>query len=548
MVVKDGMKPYVHQVVKPYDVMVYKKDGRVYAVDKYGKVIAKGEDGTDQTVFSYVFANAPPGSTIYIKRGTYSISSSLSPSNHGLCIYGESKIGGDHGTILQLTQSSIGIVLPSYCQLHRIAIDVNSKSCSNASAIIIGQNNSYIILDDIHIYGCGASTACVYIYGTGHTGGCIIQNSRFSNSYYPCIMVEGVTGGGVVNILNNVISCNYSSNQYGSGIYVGNSQNCVIKNNTINGTSKYGVYLGGSSNQNVINANVITNTVTAAIIEDGTSQNNIITDNIVTGSSITSAIGNSLILNNIGYVRPQEITNDLYIILDTLGSSKLLSPFTNISGTSITDYSRYSNTLTSATAVDTLYGYRNKATYYDLNGSSHYLYRTNDTDFDFGNATTDSAFSVVCCLNPDAVDTRFLIGKWDENNAREWRVFLDASGYPTVQLYDESADTYIGRQYTTSIGTGTWKVLVVTYDGSGISAGCKIYVDGAQVDNADYASGTYVAMEAVSAYLMVGAKKNGGSYSEYYDGKMTWIGVTGKELDADEVWSITQRLKGVLGV
>jgi len=127
-------------------------------------------------------------------------------------------------------------------------------------------------------------------------------------------------------------------------------------------------------------------------------------------------------------------------------------------------------------------------------------------------------------------------------------LFFDASGYPTLQLYDESVDKYIGRQDQTAFTTGSWKILVTTYDGSGICAGCKIYIDGVQLDDADYTDAGYVAMEAVSANLTVGALKNAAAYSEYYDGKMTWIGVAAKELSADEVWSLTQRLKGVLGI
>lgn len=264
-------------------------------------------------------------------------------------------------------------------------------------------------------------------------------------------------------------------------------------------------------------------------------------------SKLTSFAPNA---NNtgIGSIIPAIIRPDLTSVLDTMGTPRLLSPFAQITGTSITDYTRLANTLTAQASVATWYGFQGRATYYDFNGTSHYLYRANDTDFDFGNAVTDNAFSVVCCVNPDAVTSRFILGKWDDNVQREWRLFFDASGYPTIQLYDESADTWIGRQDQTAFTTGSWKVLVATYDGSGINAGCKLYIDGVQLDDADYANGAYVAMEAVTANLMVGALKNAAAYSEYYDGKMTWIGIAAKELSADEVWSLTQRLKGVLGV
>lgn len=235
-------------------------------------------------------------------------------------------------------------------------------------------------------------------------------------------------------------------------------------------------------------------------------------------------------------------------ISEILGSPKLLVPCTQCSGVTINDYTRNSNNLIAAVDVAAYYSFRGEVTYYNLDGESHYFYCANNTDFDFGNSTTDQAFSIVCVVLPDAADSRFITGKWDENNLREWRFFLDASGYPTLQLYDESVDKYIGRQDKTAINTTTWSVLVATYDGSGICAGCKIYINGIQMDNSDYTDVGYVAMEPVTANLMVGALKNAAAYSEYYDGKMTWIGIAAKELSPDEVWSLTQRLKGVLGI
>ena len=242
------------------------------------------------------------------------------------------------------------------------------------------------------------------------------------------------------------------------------------------------------------------------------------------------------------------IRSHIDAILNVLGVTRLLATCVQCTGTTVNDYTRNANNFTSSVNLSTCYSFRGEATYYDFNGSSHYLYRTNDTDFDFGNSLTDSAFSLVVAINPDNVTSRQIIGKWDANSLREWRLFFDASGYPTLQLYDESVDKYIGRQDQTAFTTGSWKILVATYDGSGICAGCKIYIDGVQLDDADYTDAGYVAMEAINTNLMIGALKNAAAYSEYFDGKMTWIGIAAKELSPDEVWSLTQRLKGVLGI
>ena len=256
--------------------------------------------------------------------------------------------------------------------------------------------------------------------------------------------------------------------------------------------------------------------------------------------------------SGIGAINVNLIRPEMNSILEVLGDVRLLLPQVEITGTSITDYTRRTNTCTASTSVATWYGFQGRATYYDYNGTSYYLYRADDADFTFGDGSTDEAFSIVACVNPDGVTSRTIMAKWDATTAaeaREWKFGFDASGYPTMTLYDESANAYIGRQDQTAFATGTWKVLVATYDGGGSASGVKIYIDGVQLDDADVTDGTYVAMEDTATQLTVGSfEGTAGAQSEFYDGKMTWVGIAAKELDADEVWSLTQRLKGVLGV
>jgi hypothetical protein len=339
----------------------------------------------------------------------------------------------------------------------------------------------------------------------------------------------------------NAPDCNAVTCQ-SSGAY--SISNCRIEANE----ASDGIYFLNYANQNgrVSNCHIITHeydTVKTAYAVDSASVYSNLMD--IYNCTFTGEVRGS-IKGGIGDITI--LLDQVDAVLDKLGSPVLMCPCDEYRGTSIADYTRHSNNLTAIASLWDWSEHVNKATCYRFNGTSHYLYRANDTDFDFGDAATDDAFSIVCCVNPDDVTSRQIIGKWDDNNQREWRLFFDATGYPTFQLYDESADTYIGRQDQTVFTTGSWQVLVATYDGSGINAGCKIYIDGVQLDDADYDNGVYVAMEAVTANLMVGALKNAAAYSEYYDGKMTWIGVAAKELSADEVWSLTQRLKGVLGI
>lgn len=351
----------------------------------------------------------------------------------------------------------------------------------------------------------------------------VINGNKVYNAYMSGIGSEGNR----VSIVGN--SC-YTVNSGNYGIST-NGDNCVVVGNGCvgsGGSYYYGVSLSGAG------------VVSSGNVISGMGSNH--------GYDIDNTSTNSIIKDNIGYVSIQEIRTFLSLMLESLGDIRIFLPFVDLTGTQVSDYSRGSRNLTSNSSVGTWHGVWSHSRYYNFNGTSHYLYRANDTDFDFGNSVTDQAFSLVIAVNADNVTSRQIIGKWDNNNQREWRLFLDASGYPTFQLYDESVDKYIGRQDQTAFTTGSWKILIATYDGGTISAGCKIYIDGVQLDDADYEDAGYVAMEAVTANLMVGALKNAAVYSEYFDGKMTWVGVTGKELSPDEVWSVTQRLKGVLGI
>jgi hypothetical protein len=451
------------------------------------------------------------------------------------------------------------------CLYGKGTCNITNNQLNNSQYLVIVEQSVGGILENVNIRGnVGNDIGAGIKINSNLTG--TVNNVNISDNIF-----EGVTytsgishsillydvSGGIIsnNIIKSSYRCAISLNDCE---YIDIIGNYIKGSNTANFWALQSISIYNGSYINIIN-NLFKEGVSKAdfeyITETVDSHDNCIYNNIFSGDVTSSQMyyrltvnSDTMVKDNTGYVHVTEIRYIIDTILEKFGTPRLLCPCVETTGTSITDYTRLSNTLTAKTSVVNWCWYQGRATYYDFDGAAHYLYRANDTDFDFGDAATDDAFSVVCCVNPDDVTSRQIIGKWDDNNQREWRLFFDASGYPTFQLYDESADTYIGRQDQTAFTTGSWQVLVATYDGSGINAGCKIYIDGVQLDDADYDNGVYVAMEAVTANLMVGALKNAAVYSEYYDGKMTWIGVAAKELSPDEVWSLTQRLKGVLGI
>ncbi len=159
----------------------------------------------------------------------------------------------------------------------------------------------------------------------------------------------------------------------------------------------------------------------------------------------------------------------------------------------------------------------------------------------FGDGVSDSPFSVIALVNPDTVsgmDT--IIAKFDETSAselREWRIELNV-GDPRIQLADESANAVIGRSLSAGIATGTWALLVFTYDGGGASSDINIFLNGTEGDDTDENSGSYTAMEDTATLMTVAAHLGTAAAADFFDGSIALIAVVAAALDADQIHSI----------
>jgi hypothetical protein len=263
-----------------------------------------------------------------------------------------------------------------------------------------------------------------------------------------------------------------------------------------------------------------------------------------------------------GKNRISEIRDITANVLEILGDVRGLWPFQELTGTTIQDYTNKNHDMTASESVaswDTAPAFKGRSTYYTFNRSDEEMDTVDHADFEFGDGVSDEAFSIIAVLYPSAdviTNGGTIIGKYNTTGAaedREWIFRIEnTTGYPQFEVYDESANDYRGREDQTALTANTWTILVVTYNGNEAdpNAGINIYKDGAVVDDANHTGGgAYVAMEPGATPVQIGAHLTGvATYGNFYGGGMTWVGVTGKELDADEVWSLTQRLQGLLGV
>ena len=159
-----------------------------------------------------------------------------------------------------------------------------------------------------------------------------------------------------------------------------------------------------------------------------------------------------------------------------------------------------------------------------------------DSDvFSFGNGVTDSPFSISAWVNmPDA--TNFITIAKDATGGREYVIRTLSDDKLYFYLLDSSSNGYIGRiSPAVTSNQGNWIHTVYTYNGNSSSSGIKIYLNGSQVDNANYQGGSYTAMENTNTALNIGRQERGLNYTS---GLIDEVAVFNVELTEQEVQSI----------
>lgn len=134
---------------------------------------------------------------------------------------------------------------------------------------------------------------------------------------------------------------------------------------------------------------------------------------------------------------------------------------------------------------------------------------------------------------------------------REYKLEFTSDSKLRFACYDESADAYVGRSYNTALATDNtaWHTYITTKSATATSAACKIYRDGLNIDDTDYESGSYVAMENLDGDLgnfvidTHGAMINIGDYNA---GVLIFI--KGLALSAVQVKMIDRLLRSFAGV
>lgn len=193
-----------------------------------------------------------------------------------------------------------------------------------------------------------------------------------------------------------------------------------------------------------------------------------------------------------------------------------------------------------STAIGTAASFDGSNDYFDLGDN-----------YDFGDGTTDSAFSISGWIYldtlPAANKSHVVLSKTSESSSTtsvsSYLLGVNSSGELGFRLYDESGGNQIrALSAASSFSTGQWYHLAGTYTGSGSPTGLQVYINGVNAVNSQSVAGTYVAMHNSTETAKIGCTfLNNATYEDFNDGYISNVRIYNRALSATEVATLYHR-------
>lgn len=163
-----------------------------------------------------------------------------------------------------------------------------------------------------------------------------------------------------------------------------------------------------------------------------------------------------------------------------------------------------------------------------LDGGEDFIKFGNLAAFNF---TKDMAWSTSGWMKTSTVALMSLFSKVDLNNGWLHRV----AGANTMTVILLSGGTLM-RIEATATGTtdGTWHHHGMTYDGSDDPSGMKLFLDGIEL-SPSFSQDTLAGEITSTNEFVIGAIDNGGSPSQFVNGKVDMATVYNRAIDAEEM-------------
>jgi hypothetical protein len=173
----------------------------------------------------------------------------------------------------------------------------------------------------------------------------------------------------------------------------------------------------------------------------------------------------------------------------------------------------------------------------DFDGINQHVLVDDADDLSFGNALSDSPFSISVWVNMDDASGFYIVGK-GSSAAREYQFYVQGTDELVFLLLDNDANNNIK---VTSDGKLTsyenqWIHLVGTYTGSGANTGLSLYLNGVPFAATVGSGGSYTAMHNQAQTVTVGRLPN--DVANYANGSIEDVRVYDKVLSQAEITTL----------
>jgi hypothetical protein len=161
-----------------------------------------------------------------------------------------------------------------------------------------------------------------------------------------------------------------------------------------------------------------------------------------------------------------------------------------------------------------------------INDTNSRIVIADNNAFSFTNGVNDTPFSIkanIRSTTTSVVQSIFSKYTGSNNNTSEYLFYLRGqTGRLAILFFNKNAGGgFIGVETTASVANGLVNNVIVTYDGSGVWTGIKMYLNGVLQSLSNLSSGTYVGMGNTTVTPIIGNRSGGnspiaGTIDEFY--------------------------------
>ena len=176
-----------------------------------------------------------------------------------------------------------------------------------------------------------------------------------------------------------------------------------------------------------------------------------------------------------------------------------------------------------------------------LDGVNEYMDAPSNPSLTFSDGLTDSPLTMGVWMHiPLSFSPiiRFIFNKRRFVGVdREYNLALLSDNKLNLSFTDDAHSAQIGLVSNLSVPINQWVYIAITYNGTGLESGIKIYFDGVNQATTSNSAGSYVAMQPTTAPLTIG--KAGWASSFYFGGSLNQLFFYKKEFSESEVQALS---------